>query len=131
MKVKIQFHSWTAKADIEVEALNIKAAVEFQVASRANLSGADLSGANLSGAKWTDSIILTQAPIQISIPGFWPIFILEAHMKIGCELHKFEEWATFDDRRIERMSGNALEFWRTYKPMLMALCETRNKGEPK
>ena len=60
MKIKIPFLYLSTRADLEVEALNIRAAVEFQVASganlsRANLSGADLSradlyGANLSGA---------------------------------------------------------------------------------
>ena len=166
MKIKIPFLYLSTRADLEVEALNIRAAVEFQVASGANLSGADLSGANLSranlsraylsganlsgaylsgadlsgaylsgadlfgadlsGAKWNGSITLTQAPIQISIPNYWMVYILDHHMQIGCEIHTFEEWSGFDDRQIKRMSGQALEFWRKYKPMLMAACEARH-----
>ena len=186
MKIKIPFLYLSTRADLEVEALNIRAAVEFQVASGANLSraylsganlsganlsranlsraylsganlsranlsraylsgaylsganlsganlsgaylsGADLFGADLSGAKWNGSITLTQAPIQISIPNYWMVYILDHHMQIGCEIHTFEEWSGFDDRQIKRMSGQALEFWRKYKPMLMAACEARH-----
>ena len=121
MKIKIPFLYLSTRADLEVEALNIRAAVEFQVAS-----GANLSRANLSGAKWNGSITLTQAPIQISIPNYWMVYILDHHMQIGCEIHTFEEWSGFDDRQIKRMSGQALEFWRKYKPMLMAACEARH-----
>ena len=92
----------------------------------ANLYGANLRGANLRGAKWTDTIILKQTPIHIQIPNYWAIWILDNHMQIGCELHTFAAWESFDDRRIERMSGEANEFWQIYKPTLIAMCRTRH-----
>ena len=92
----------------------------------ANLYGANLRGANLRGAKWTDTIILKQTPIHIQIPNYWAIWILDNHMQIGCELHTFAAWESFDDRCIERMSGEANEFWQIYKPTLIAMCRTRH-----
>ena len=92
----------------------------------ASLYGASLTGADLTGAKWTKSITITSPPIQISIPNYWPVFILDNHMQIGCEIHTFDEWGSFDDRRILEMDPRrALEFWRAYKPMLMAACKAR------
>ena len=47
-------------------------------------------------------------------------------MQIGCEIHTFDEWEGFEDRRLLEMdSRRALEFWRVYKPALMAICKTR------
>ena len=135
MKVKIPFLSWAAKAGLEVEIpdeteekFQLRLALEISVKGRADLGGADLGGADLKGAKWTDSITINHAPIQISIPGYWPVYILDQHMQVGCEIHTFENWSEFDDRRILAMgSRRALEFWRVYKPALMALCETRKR----
>ena len=132
MKVKIPFLSWAAKADLEVE-IPDETEEKFQLRLALEISvkgGAYLRGADLKGAKWTDSITINHAPIQISIPGYWSVYILDQHMQIGCEIHTFAQWAEFDDRRILAMdSRRALEFWRAYKPALMALCETRSKGE--
>jgi len=95
----------------------------------AYLADAYLADANLAGAKWRDGITITRAPIQIyNIPGGWPVHILDDHMQIGCELHSFDEWAGFDDRRIIEMDGrDALTFWNANKAWLLALCETRRE----
>ena len=94
----------------------------------ANLSGANLSGANLSGAKWND-IIINRAPLQITIPNQWPIFILDDHMQIGCELHTLADWRQFDNARIVAMDGrSALAFWRKYKDVLLAMATADGRG---
>ena len=94
----------------------------------ANLSGANLSVANLSGAKWND-IIINRAPLQITIPNQWPIFILDDHMQIGCELHTLADWRQFDNARIVAMDGrSALAFWRKYKDVLLAMATADGRG---
>ena len=101
--------------------------------SRADLSGADLSGANLSGADLSGAtygkdIPITKKPIQIS--GFEPYFIiiLDQHMKIGCEIHSFDEWREYDDHRIIEMDGKAaLKFWRQNKDILFAVIDANRK----
>ena len=96
--------------------------------SCANLSGAYLSGAYLSGAKW-NGIIINRAPLQITIPNQWPIFILDDHMQIGCELHTLADWRQFDNARIVAMDGrSALAFWRKYKDVLLAMATADGRG---
>jgi hypothetical protein len=96
--------------------------------SGANLSSADLNGANLSGAKWRDGITIHRAPLQIA--GLhWPVYILDHHMQIGCELHSFAQWASFDDARIVKMSGkDALRFWRAHKDALLAMAASDGRA---
>lgn len=91
---------------------------------RVNWSCANLADAYMVDAKWGNDITLTRAPIQISnIPNGWPVTILDEHMQIGCELHTYEDWAAFDDRRILEMSGKrALAFWRANRDWLIAAC---------
>ena len=50
MKIKIEFAAWTCRAALEVEAENIKEAVEKSVKDGANLYGANFDGANFDGA---------------------------------------------------------------------------------
>ena len=49
-------------------------------------------------------------------------------IKIGCQFHKKEEWFNFTDREIEAMDGlKAIHFWKKWKPILMAICECKEK----
>ena len=97
--------------------------------SYANLSGAYLSGAYLSGAKWRDGITISRAPLQISGLHWWMVYILDAHMQIGCELHSLDDWRSFDDARIVKMDGrNALRFWRAHKDALLAIAASDGRG---
>jgi len=108
--------------------LATRVALEQANLSGANLSGANLSGANLSGAKW-NGIIINRAPLQITIPNQWPIFILDDHMQIGCELHTLADWRQFDNARIVAMDGrSALAFWRKYKDVLLAMATADGRG---
>ena len=50
MKIKIEFLEWTEKEPLEIEAENLKEAVEKAVNDGANLDGATLDGATLDGA---------------------------------------------------------------------------------
>ena len=50
MKIKIEFASWACKAALEIEAGNIKEAVEKAVKDGASLDGASLRHASLDGA---------------------------------------------------------------------------------
>jgi hypothetical protein len=82
--------------------------------SWANLSWTNLSGANLCGEK------LTKNPLQIIGLKYW-VMILEKQIKIGCEVHNAEEWEQFDDETISKMDSGALEWWKTYKPVILGL----------
>ena len=98
------------------------------LATRVALEQANLSGANLIGAKW-NGIIINRAPLQITIPNQWLIFILDDHMQIGCELHTLADWRQFDNARIVAMDGrSALAFWRKYKDVLLAMATADGRG---
>ena len=88
--------------------------------SYANLSYADLSSADLSYADFNEG---KSDKNPIFIYGLnYDVLITKQQIKIGCEIHKVEEWESFDDRRILEMDGRkALEWWRIYKPIIMAL----------
>ena len=94
--------------------------------SRADLSGADLSGADLSVADLSGEI-LDKTPIQIS--GLkYHILITKKQIKIGCEVHKAEEWKDFDNKRIIKMDRKeALVWWNTYKDLILKLHENHCK----
>jgi len=110
---------------------SIRLAVEAAVGARANLYGANLSGAylyganlygaHLSGAKWRDGIVIGRLPLFVM--GLrWPVTILDAHMQIGCKLHRLCEWAGVDDSQIYAMDGrDALAFWRAHRGALLGL----------
>jgi uncharacterized protein YjbI with pentapeptide repeats len=96
--------------------------------ARANFASANLASANLAGAKWRDGITINRAPLQLH--GLqWPVYLLDEHMQIGCELHTFAQWDEFDDARIVKMDRQALRFWRANKAALMALAATRTAAE--
>ena len=103
--------------------------------SRANLSGADLYGADLSGANLYGADLsranlygekLTKTPLQILGLKYW-VLILEKQIKIGCEIHKAEDWEKFDDGLISKMDEGALEWWKIYKPIILGLWKEQVK----
>ena len=94
----------------------------------ADLGGANLRGADLGGAKWRDNIVLSRAPLFID--GLkWRVSILDEHMEIGCELHRIDKWAAFDDATINRMDRGALKWWRAHGYALLALARADGRGE--
>ena len=53
------------------------------------------------------------------------ITILPNSIKIGCQYHTKEEWFNYTDKEIIAMDGKkALEWWRVWKPILKAICDT-------
>jgi hypothetical protein len=108
--------------------------------SRANLYGADLSGANLSGADLYGADLsganLSRATYGIAtlkngllqlLGKYWPVYIFDAHIKIGCQFHSTEEWGSFTDDQISTMARNAMEFWIENKEMIMTAAKAHQK----
>jgi len=58
----------------------------------------------------------------------WPIAVSKTHIQIGCQLHSIAEWDNFGDAEIDRMSPDALYFWRHNKALIMTIAETAQKG---
>jgi len=83
---------------------------------RANLEGANLEGANLEGA------IGNLTHLKSIFCETYPITYTAELMQIGCQRHKFEDWWNFDDDSILVMNGEkALNWWRTWKPILQQI----------
>ncbi|MDK4727418.1 pentapeptide repeat-containing protein [Rhizobium phaseoli] len=88
---------------------------------RANLDGANLYGANLVRANlWVSAG--NDRHIRTLQTGVYRVSYTDTMMQIGCQRHPIEEWWTFDDRKILQMDGKgALEFWKTWKPILQRI----------
>jgi hypothetical protein len=81
----------------------------------AYLSGADLRGADLSDAYGNGSEIHT---VQTNR---WTVVYTDTVMQIGCELHDIKDWMKFDDERIEQMDAAALNWWKSWKPIIIEM----------
>jgi len=73
-----------------------------------------------------NAVVSGNAVVTIKIKnliGFdYNITILDKHIQIGCELHTFDDWFSFSDKRILEMDGKrALKFWKTWKPILQTM----------
>ena len=89
--------------------------------SNANLCGADLSDANLCGADLSGEKLKSN---PIFIYGLnWQIVVTNEYLTIGCQRHLITDWREFNDTQIRDMHENALNFWKTYKPILMQFCD--------
>jgi len=95
----------------------------------ANLRGADLEGADLRGANLRDANLqgadlrgAKNAPLIVN--GLYWLVVIDGlgMMRIGCQNHSIERWASFSDELINRMDSYALEFWKQHKEMLMGIC---------
>jgi len=87
----------------------------------ANLREADLCGANYNGEK------LEKEPMQI-LGLKYHILITKEQVKIGCELHKIEEWKKFTDKEILSMDGkNGLVWWKKHKKLVLDANKTHKE----
>ena len=86
----------------------------------ADLCGADLRGANLRGAN-IDGEIIQRPPISVENITYWCL-ITDDRMRLGCKLHTHNEWQNFNDGEISAMDDDALDFWKTWKEPLLAMC---------
>ena len=90
----------------------------------ADLEGADLWGVNLRGVNLRGADLrgekLAIAPVFIY--GFRPynIMITNQNIKIGCKVHKWQEWRDFKNREILELDGKrASVFWKRYKTVIL------------
>ena len=95
----------------------------------ANLRGANLRGANLRGAN-LDGETLLIAPISIANLTL-PVLITQKYLRIGCQRHSHEEWASFKENDIRDMPPLAFKFWfGAWRIPLLQMCEAyRNECE--
>jgi len=54
----------------------------------------------------------------------YQIILTSSFIKIGCQLHKVEEWEDFDDRQIKVMGNGALEWWKIWKDFILTAQKT-------
>lgn len=68
--------------------------------------------------------------IPIFISGLpWDITIMDTKMKIGCEIHTFEEWDNFSKNEILNMEGEeSFYFWEEYKESLRTIIKNLRPG---
>ena len=123
----VQFTSEINCREEEYKSLKIGLAVRWAIANRASLDGARLDGASLVGARYGKDVPLTKQPVLIC-GLYYPVFILDHHMKIGCELHTLVAWSEFDDERITKMDGvHSRKFWRDHKDVLLSLAKSTGR----
>ena len=98
----------------------------------ANLSYANLRYANLGFASLRDAdlrdaklhhVIGNRKEIKTIQTDPWPIVLTKDVMAIGYEQHSIEEWRGFDDNRIAKMDDDALEWSRTWRPIIEQIIE--------
>ena len=110
--------SWTNLSGANLSSANLYGANLYG----ANLSWTNLSGADLYGEK------INKNPLQILGLKYW-VIILEKQIRIGCELHKAEDWENFNDERIEKMDEGAVDWWKIYKPIILGLWKEHLRDE--
>lgn len=100
--------------------------------SDVNLRNANLSDVNLSNANlWGDKI--SSCPICLTYGLYYPVWITDRKIKIGCQIHSTKAWENFTDEQIKKMDGDkALNFWKVWKEPILKLAEAhQNKGGEK
>jgi hypothetical protein len=99
---------------------------------RADLSSADLRYADLRSAdlryadlryadlRYADLRYATGNTVNLKTlqTNNWPVSYTDTIMQIGCQRHEIKAWFKFTDEEIECMSGDALEWWKEWKPIL-------------
>lgn len=115
-----------------VEGLMNQAQIYGADLSRARMIRTQVAGVLLAGANLTDMVMkdvildgerISRTPIQL-LGLTWPVYITPQYMRIGCQRHKHEEWAGFDDARIQQMDlRQAPAFWRKHRDVLLAICK--------
>ena len=88
----------------------------------ANLRGANLIDANLTGANLTGANGNLRHIKSIQTEKYY-IAYTATILQIGCQKHKIEEWANFNDETISKMDNGALEWWNKWKPIIMQIIE--------
>ena len=123
-KIKIEFQSWAGRAAIEIEAENVREAVEKAVADGENLNGALLNGASLNGASlnwaslnWAslDGASLNGASLNwASLDGA----SLNGASLDGASLN----WASLDGASLDGASLNGKPLWKLRPVLQLGPC---------
>ena len=104
---------------------NAKVSGDALVSGDARLHGdAEVRGDKIE--KENDLINIT------SNSGSYNITITPKHIKIGCQYNSKTAWFNFTENEIRKMDGEkAVEWWRTWKPILKQICDSfaSNKEE--
>ena len=106
----------------------------------ADLRGADLWGANLREANLREANLREAnlrranlwncvgdgAVVKSMQLATYDLAVWKDALQIGCERHTIKEWEAFTDEDIESMdSGTALDWWLTYKDLVLMFAKTR------
>ena len=98
---------------------------DARVSGDAGVSGA----ARVYGAAMVSGAARVYEYQLINIIGLqWNITICDYHLQIGCEMHKIEEWENLTEDQISRMDGDAVEFCKSYKDIILGIIKNR-KGQ--
>ena len=92
------------------------------------LRGADLRYADLRGAFLWDCLGNGSHVISIQA-GCYNVAYTSDVMQIGCERHAIKDWWRYDDETISAMDAGALNWWKTWKPILRKIIKS-NPAEP-
>ena len=55
----------------------------------------------------------------------WDVLFVEGFIKIGCELHSFDDWVNFTNFEIKKMHKNASTFWKKYGDFILETYDNR------
>ena len=109
------------------------------------LRNADLTNAVLTNAVLTDAVltnaVLTGADLRNATGNMREIRSMQAGtysvvwtkdiMQIGCERHSIADWMAFSEDAIFMIDGDrALDFWRTWKTILMQIVDATSAKTP-
>jgi hypothetical protein len=87
-----------------------------------NLQSADLRNADLRNADLRFCIGNNREVKSFQFGIYLAVLYLNK-ISIGCQTHTREEWFAFNDDEIAEMDQTALIWWKTYKPILEAICK--------
>jgi len=89
----------------------------------ADLRDADLRGANLRGTDLRDAIGNNREIKTLQL-GEYITVVTKYTLSIGCQQHTLEEWEKFSDIEIRKMEDGAVEWWGTWKEIIMRVANT-------
>ena len=127
-KLWLDDHPMGARADLSRAVLRgadlSDADLRGAVLRRADLSGAVLSDADLRRADLRH-IVGSCGSEMTCLQDRWNVVMTRHFIAIGCQQHEATKWWDFSDDEIDKMDDEALEWWRTRKPILKALHEAK------
>ena len=71
----------------------------------------------------------SQTPVCLSLPNY-NVTITDQHIKIGCQFHTFEDWASFTEDQIIDMDSQAFQFFKDYRAALLLILKASRNWEP-